>query len=197
MFVTWDPWVNSFSCYSPPHLCSVGMQLYLMLFWRVAPLLLMNFHSWFPLGWTGLISLMSKGLSGVLSNATSLYRNLQILPSAKPSKSKLWTGHLTSHSPTQPNTITALLELNNNIQYLSHTQMACPRYVLSTFFKHSGYGQTHIFECHVYISSSIVSHRPLWHWIFWWIQADCSTEYSTFWICFLNQIWSDQSLSCV
>ena len=31
MFVTWDPWVNSFSCYSPPHLCSVGMQLYLML----------------------------------------------------------------------------------------------------------------------------------------------------------------------
>ena len=23
--------------YSPPHLCSVGMQLYLMLFWRVAP----------------------------------------------------------------------------------------------------------------------------------------------------------------
>src|SRR5574340_1744191 len=37
MFVTWDPRVNSFSCYSPPHLCSVGMQLYLMLFWRVAP----------------------------------------------------------------------------------------------------------------------------------------------------------------
>ena len=36
MFVTWDPWVNSFSGYSPPHLCSVGMQLYLMLFWRVA-----------------------------------------------------------------------------------------------------------------------------------------------------------------
>ena len=89
-----------------------------------ASVLLMNFHSWFPLGWTGLISLMSKGLSGVLSNATSLYRNLQILPSAKPSKSKLWTGHLTSHSPTQPNTITALLELNNSIQYLSHTQMA-------------------------------------------------------------------------
>ena len=84
----------------------------------------MNIQSWFPLGWTGLISLMSKGLSGVLSNATSLYRNLQILPSAKPSKSKLWTGHLTSHSPTQPNTITALLELNNSIQYLSHTQMA-------------------------------------------------------------------------
>ena len=26
-----------FSCYRPPHLCSVGMQLYLMLFWRVAP----------------------------------------------------------------------------------------------------------------------------------------------------------------
>ena len=31
MFVTLDPWVNSFSYYSPPHLCPVGMQLYLML----------------------------------------------------------------------------------------------------------------------------------------------------------------------
>ena len=30
----------------------------------------MNIHNWFPLGWTGLISLQSKGLSGVFSNTT-------------------------------------------------------------------------------------------------------------------------------
>ena len=29
-----------------------------------------NLHDWFPLGWTGWISLLSKGLSGVFSNTT-------------------------------------------------------------------------------------------------------------------------------
>ena len=33
-----------------------------------ASILPMNIQSWFPLGWTGLISLLSKGLSGVFSN---------------------------------------------------------------------------------------------------------------------------------
>ena len=32
--------------------------------------LLMNIHGWFPSGWTGLISLQSKGLSRVFSNTT-------------------------------------------------------------------------------------------------------------------------------
>ena len=30
----------------------------------------MNTHDWFPLGWTGWISLQSKGLAGVISNTT-------------------------------------------------------------------------------------------------------------------------------
>ena len=35
-----------------------------------ASVLLMNMQDWFPLGWTGWISLRSKGLSGVFSNTT-------------------------------------------------------------------------------------------------------------------------------
>ena len=35
-----------------------------------ASLLPMNIQDWFPLGWTGWISLLSKGLSRVLSNTT-------------------------------------------------------------------------------------------------------------------------------
>ena len=35
-----------------------------------ASVLLMNIQDWFPLGWTGWISLQSKGLSGVFSNTT-------------------------------------------------------------------------------------------------------------------------------
>ena len=35
-----------------------------------APVLPMNIQDWFPLGWTGLISLQSKGLSRVFSNTT-------------------------------------------------------------------------------------------------------------------------------
>ena len=35
-----------------------------------ASLLPMNIQDWFPLGWTGLISLLSKGLSRVFSNIT-------------------------------------------------------------------------------------------------------------------------------
>ena len=35
-----------------------------------ASVLLMNIQDWFPLGWTGLISLQSKELSGIFSNTT-------------------------------------------------------------------------------------------------------------------------------
>ena len=35
-----------------------------------ASVLPMNIQDWFPLGWTGLISLQSKGLSRVFSNTT-------------------------------------------------------------------------------------------------------------------------------
>ena len=35
-----------------------------------ASVLPMNIQDWFPLGWTGLISLLSKGLSRVFSNTT-------------------------------------------------------------------------------------------------------------------------------
>ena len=35
-----------------------------------ASVLLMNIQGWFPLGWTGWISLLSKGLSRVFSNTT-------------------------------------------------------------------------------------------------------------------------------
>ena len=35
-----------------------------------APVLPMNIQDWFPLGWTGLTSLQSKGLSRVFSNTT-------------------------------------------------------------------------------------------------------------------------------
>ena len=35
-----------------------------------APVLPMNIQDWFPLGWTGCISLQSKGLSRVFSNTT-------------------------------------------------------------------------------------------------------------------------------
>ena len=43
--------------------------------WRIgasdsAPVLPMNIQDWFPLGWTGWISLQSKGLSRVFSNTT-------------------------------------------------------------------------------------------------------------------------------
>ena len=38
--------------------------------WVSAPVLLMNIQSWFPLGLTGLISLLSKGLSRILSSTT-------------------------------------------------------------------------------------------------------------------------------
>ena len=36
-----------------------------------APVLPMNIQDWFPLGWTGWISLLSKGLSRVFSNITA------------------------------------------------------------------------------------------------------------------------------
>ena len=39
----------------------------------------MNIHDWFPLGWTGLISLQSKGLSRVFSNTTVQSINSSVL----------------------------------------------------------------------------------------------------------------------
>ena len=38
--------------------------------WASVSVLPMNIQDWFPLGWTGLISLQSKGLSRVVSNVT-------------------------------------------------------------------------------------------------------------------------------
>ena len=38
--------------------------------WASALVLPMNIQDWFPLGWTGLISLQSKGLSSIFSNTT-------------------------------------------------------------------------------------------------------------------------------
>ena len=38
--------------------------------WPSTSVLPMNFQDWFPLGWTGWISLQSKGLSRVFSNTT-------------------------------------------------------------------------------------------------------------------------------
>ena len=40
-----------------------------------ASVLPMNIQDWFPLGWTGLISLLSKGLSRVFSNTTVFLYN--------------------------------------------------------------------------------------------------------------------------
>ena len=42
-----------------------------------ASVLLMNIQNWFPLGWTGLISLLSKGLSKVFSNTQ--FKNISSL----------------------------------------------------------------------------------------------------------------------
>ena len=39
--------------------------------WASAPVLQMNIQDWSPLGWTGWISLQSKGLSRVFSNTTA------------------------------------------------------------------------------------------------------------------------------
>ena len=44
-----------------------------------ASVLPMNIQDWFPLGWTGLISLQSKGLSGVFSSTTD-YTEIKLNP---------------------------------------------------------------------------------------------------------------------
>ena len=44
----------------------------------LASVLPMNIQDWFPLGWTGLISLQSKGLSKVLSNTTVQKHQFQL-----------------------------------------------------------------------------------------------------------------------
>ena len=60
----------------------------------------MNIHGWFPLGWTGGISLLSKGLSGVFSS-TTVWKH-QFL-GAQPS---LWSSsHICSTGKTIPLTV--------------------------------------------------------------------------------------------
>ena len=45
------------------------------------PVLPMNIQDWFPLGWTGLLSLQSKGLSRVFSNTTAQKHQFRAQPS--------------------------------------------------------------------------------------------------------------------
>ena len=69
--VTFSSWLQSFptsgsfqiSQLSASHGQSIGVS-------ASASVLPMNIQDWFPLGWTGWISLQSKGLSRVLSNTT-------------------------------------------------------------------------------------------------------------------------------
>ena len=58
---------------------------------RLPSVLPMNIHGWFPLGWTGLISLKSKGLSRVFSS-TTIWKN-QFLAAQTPlwANSHIWT----------------------------------------------------------------------------------------------------------
>ena len=51
-----------------------------------APVLPKNVQGWFPLGWTGLISLLSKGLSRVFSNTT--LKNFPVC--CDPHSQRLW-----------------------------------------------------------------------------------------------------------
>ena len=53
-----------------------------------APVLPMNIQGWFPLGWTGLISLQSKGLSRVFSSTTDGKHQFF------DAQSSLWTSHI-------------------------------------------------------------------------------------------------------
>ena len=62
-----------------------------------ASVLLMNIQDWFPLGWTGWISLQSKGLSRVFSNTTvqkhqSLVINQSLVVSSSSSSSFFFNG---------------------------------------------------------------------------------------------------------
>ena len=62
-----------------------------------ASILAVNIQGWFPLGWTGLISLLSKGLSRVFSNTTVRKRQflgaLPSLLSTLPSVHDYWKDH--------------------------------------------------------------------------------------------------------
>ena len=62
-------------------------------------ILLMNIH-WFPLGWTGLISLQSKGLSRVFSNTT--VQKHQFFGAQPSSQSHIHTCMYVSHIHTWP-----------------------------------------------------------------------------------------------
>ena len=64
-----------------------------------ASVLPMNIQGWFPLGWTGLISLQSKGLSRVFSNTTVQKHQVEALQNkeevgAKPSVLRPWSQSL-------------------------------------------------------------------------------------------------------
>ena len=60
-----------------------------------ASVLPMNIRNWFPLGWTGWISLLSKGLSRVFSNTTvhQFFGALFIVQFSHPSIHDYWKNH--------------------------------------------------------------------------------------------------------
>ena len=71
-----------------------------------ASVLPMNIQGWFPLGWTGWISLQSKGLSGVFSSTTQISLNYSCIPSLPatscPSRSSPETGLPVQYSNFPP-----------------------------------------------------------------------------------------------
>ena len=58
----------------------------------------MNIQDWFPLGWTGLISLLSKWLSRVFSNTTIQKHQFFSAQLSLQSNSHIHTWHLKNHS---------------------------------------------------------------------------------------------------
>ena len=63
-----------------------------------ASVLPMNIQDWFPLGWTGLISLLSKGVSRVFSNTTVQKRQFFGAQLSSQSNSHIHTWHWKNHS---------------------------------------------------------------------------------------------------
>ena len=54
----------------------------------------MNIHDWFPLGWTGWISFLSKGLSGIFSSTTvQRHQFFGVLPSVRSNSHNHWEDH--------------------------------------------------------------------------------------------------------
>ena len=95
-----------------------------------ASVLPMNIHDWFPLGLTGLISLLSKGLSKVFSNTTvqngvgshSLFQG--ILPTQRLNLGLLHGRQILYHLSHQGSPMTFLLTINIHlihIYFLTHS----------------------------------------------------------------------------